>query len=279
LQKLHEANPPVLYDFSYNTDKQGLPIPETIKGFPSMIGEVIIYKMPNPKHPYVASFDTAGEGDDFYFMQVMDNITDEQVATFQSQKLADECIITIFGVLKMYNDAVVAPEVNFSEYPVMKLKEWGYTNIYQRESPKDDIHDTLERKLGFRTTSGNRQAILDNLIEWTKTNLDKIYDLETLTQMLTFTRQSRKNKGIFMGAEAGAHDDAVMALAILLKAKEQQSCEEQAEVKKIEGYWTRVELEAAVIKGRVDEYAAKEYILENKDRFQRDNRRRSRYAR
>jgi phage terminase large subunit len=279
LQKIHGLNPPVLYDFSYNTDKQGLPMPETIKGFPSMIGEVIIYKMPNPKHPYVASFDTAGEGDDFYFMQVMDNITDEQVATFQSQKLADECIITIFGVLKMYNDAVVAPEVNFSEYPVMKLKEWGYTNIYQRESPKDDIHDTLERKLGFRTTSGNRQAILDNLIEWTKTNLDKIYDLETLTQMLTFTRQSRKNKGIFMGAEAGAHDDAVMALAILLKAKEQQSCEEQAEVKKIEGYWTRCELEAAVIKGRVDEYAAREYMSENKDRFQRDNKRRSRYAR
>jgi phage terminase large subunit len=279
LNELYEHEPPQMYNFSYKTDDNGVFIPESVRGMPSFNGETLIYKLPNLKHPYVVALDTAGEGADYYAAHVMDNVTDEQVAVFHSQKLADECMIQVYGLLKMYNDALIAPEVNFSEYPIMKLKEWGYTNIYQREAPKDNYADGFERKLGFRTTSGNRQSIIDNLIEWSAMNMNKINDLETLSEMLTFTRQAKRNKGIYMGAEAGAHDDLVMALAILLKAKEQQSCEEQAEKKVITGYWTRCELEAAVIKGNIDESTAKEYMLSQGDRFASTRRKGSRYAR
>jgi phage terminase large subunit len=238
-----------------------------------------VYVAPNVKHPYVAAMDTAGEGIDYYAMHVFDNITDEQVAVFHSLKLADECLIQVYGLLKMYNDALIAPEVNFSEYPLLKFKEWGYTNIYQREKPATSKKDGYEKSYGFRTTSGNRQSIIDNLIDWSKTNINKINDIDTLNEMLSFTRQVKKNKGIFMGAESGTHDDLVIALAILLKAKEQQVCEEVAEMKHIEGYWTKGELEAALYKGRVDEDAVREYML-SAEHFQKNNlRRRSRYAR
>jgi len=280
LEELYRTNPPQQVDFSYESDENGKPLVSTLKPYASNIGETLIYAEPNPKHPYVAALDSAGEGDDFYVLQVFDNVTDEQVAVFHSQKLADDCMLQIYGLITYYNNALIAPEVNFSDYPILKLKEWDYTNIYRRESPKDDYHDTLEPKLGFRMSSGNRQSVIDNCIEWCKTNLDKIYDMETLNEMISFTRQSKKNKGIFMGAEAGAHDDLVIALCIMLKAKEQQSCEEQAEMKTIDGYWTKGELQVALRKNRITEETMQEYLSRQKPRpSERLHTRRSRYAR
>jgi hypothetical protein len=109
--------------------------------------------------------------------------------------------------------------------------------------------------------------------------MEKINDLNTLDEMLTFTRQNRKNKGIFMGAEAGAHDDLVISFAILLKAKEQQSCEPTPEVKNIDGYWTKGELQLALRKGRISEDTMNEYIDRNARRFKKEQKGRSRYAR
>jgi len=279
LELYYKDNPPQQIDFSYELDSNGRPLVSTLKPYRSDIGETMVFAEPNPKHPYVAALDTAGEGIDPYCLQITDNITDEQVAVFSSQKTADECMLQVYGLIHWYNDALIAPEVNFSDYPILKLKEWGYSNIFQRESPKDDYHDTLESKLGFRMSVGNRQSVIDNLIEWTKNNLKKIFDLETLREMLSFTRQIKKNKGIFMGAEQGAHDDRVIAQAILLKAKEQQTCEEQAEMKTIEGYWTLGELNVAVLKGKISEETMKEYLDKQKPRKGNELRRKSRYGR
>jgi hypothetical protein len=279
LQDMHSINPPVRVNFSYETDDKDLPIIETVKEQVSMAGETTIYVQPNPKHPYVAALDTAGEGEDYYFLHIFDNITDEQVATFRSDRLADHCMLQVYGLLKMYNNALFAPEVNFSDYPILKMKEWKYMNIYQREKPKTSRSDGYEQKLGFRTTSGNRQSMLDNLIDWLKTNYDKINDPVTLNEMLTFTRQTIKNKGIFMGAEEGEHDDSIISLAIMLQAKEQQVCYEIPEMQHIEGYWTLGELNLALADNRVSLDAVREYKEIYSHRFERKERRVNRYAR
>jgi phage terminase large subunit len=282
----YSSSPPILIQFSYELDDNDQPIAESISANQSSIGETTVYIEPNIKHPYVAALDTAGEGADFYAMHVFDNITDEQAAVFHSNRPANECMIQVYGLLRMYNNALVAPEVNFSEYPIQKLKEWGYSEIYQRDKPLDERHDGLEQKLGFRTTVGNRQSMIDNLIEWSATNLDKINDLETLEEMLAFTKQVKNStfggvtkQRTIMAAEAGAHDDLIMSLAILLKARVQQKSYEVAEITKVEGYWTRGELNLAVAAGRVDEEAAKEYMQIHKDRFKKAKIARSRYAR
>jgi phage terminase large subunit len=262
LEEQYRKNPPYHINFSYELDDKDVPIIETITHNISIDGETTIYIAPNPKHPYVAALDTAGEGADFFAMPVFDNITDEQVAVFRSQRPVNECMLQVYGLLKMYNDALIAPEVNFSEYPIEKLKEWHYTKIYQRERPKDSYSDGYEQKLGFRTTVGNRQSIIDNLIEWSDTNIGKINDYETLSEMLSFTRQSKKNKGTFMGAEMGAHDDLVIALAILLKAKEQQSCEEQAEIKELKGFYFPEQLDMMVKQGTLSKSLASRYAKE-----------------
>ena len=102
--------------------------------------------------------------------------------------------------------------------------------------------------------------MLTELIKWTDDNMHLINDPETLNEFLTFTRQEKKLKGIWWGAEPGAHDDRVMAFAILLQARSQQVMEMVADRKKLDGYWTREELEDAVEEGRIDLFTMNEYI-------------------
>jgi hypothetical protein len=285
IEEKYEEIPPIKIDFSYETDEHDLPVVSTLRPFESSVGEITIYVKANPKHPYVAALDPSGEGTDDTIMHVFDNITDEQVAVFQSQKPVHECMLQCYGLLVMYNNALVAVEVNITDSPLLMLKQWNYYNFYQRDKRADERHDGVEQKYGFRTTSGNRQSILENLIKWSSTNMDKINDYNTLYEMLSFTRQVKTSQlggmakqRTIMAAEAGAKDDLIMGLAIMLKAQEQQSDHEIAEMKKIEGYWTRSELEVGVLKGRIDNAVARGYILDNKDRFEKPFRR-SRYAR
>jgi phage terminase large subunit len=279
LKELYSENPPQTIEFSYELDENGLPNKDSFEPFDNPDGETIIYKQPDAKVPYVLAFDTAGEGSDYYACHVMDNITKEQVATFHSVRNPDICVLQIYGLAMMYNEALVCPEINFDSYPLKMLQQLGYTNFYRRMVPDESIHETTEPKYGFRTTAQNRQRILSECVSWVAHHIDCINDVATIEEMMTFTRQERKQKGIFWAAEAGAHDDMVMSWAILLQACSQQFCEVQPEKKKIEGFWTRSELEVAVEKGKIDNEVVREYMLKYENRFKKQVRRKSRYGR
>lgn len=265
LLKIYQKNPPMTISFAYELDNMDRPIMSSCKRYADPSGFTTIYKEPDPKHPYVAAFDTAGFGIDFYACHIMDNITDEQVAVFHHDGNPDACMLQIYGLLTMYNNALVAPEVNFGTYEVEKLREWRYPKIYQREMKGDSYNVNLEQKLGFRTTAANRGSIIANMMEWCTTNMPKINDVDTLNEMLTFTRQPQKNKGVKIEAEPGAHDDLIIAFAILLMSKEQQSCEVQADIKTLEGFWLPEELEMLVKSGRLDRKLASDYKRKNKN--------------
>jgi phage terminase large subunit len=222
-------------------------------------GETFIYKDPERGRPYVLAFDTAGEGSDFYAGHVLDNITGEQVAVFHSPRMPKECIQQIYCLGKHYNWALLCPEVNFDSYPLQKLQEWQYPRIAIRELPKDRIDARIEAKQGFRTTSENRQRVLTDLQGWMTDNVDCINDINTLNEMLTFTRQPRKLKGIFWAAENGAHDDLVIALAIALQIRSQQVAFVEEERKPLEGMWFPEELDFLVDQGMISKKEAKDH--------------------
>ena len=73
--------------------------------------------------------------------------------------------------------------------------------------------------------------------------------------------------------------NCVMAFSICLQAREQQSMEFIPDRKKLEGFWTRDDLETAVDEGRIDRETADEYIKEKgyycesyETRFKRERR-------
>jgi hypothetical protein len=239
------------------------PKPDSYKFIESKDGEITIFKAPESKHPYVMSVDTAGDGSDFYAAHVMDNITGEQVCVFHSDKKSEECVFQLYKVAVMYNYALVCIEANFDSWPLKTFIDMDYPNMYIRESPADKKHVKREDRYGWYTGSTNRPMMLSEMITWTGNFMDNINDVDTLNEMLVFTRQQKKMKGIWMGAEPGEHDDLVMSFAILLQARGQQSCEMIPDRKKIEGFWTRDEIEMAVESGKIDRISALEYKKEH----------------
>lgn len=174
-------------------------------------GEVYIYREPEERHPYVIGGDTAGDGSDRFTAYVLDNSTGEQVASIVYDGGSELYYAQqVYCLGRMYNDALIGIEINFSTYPERKLEEWQYPRLYIREKP-DDIRGQLSSyKWGWRTDMRTRPLILANLRTWVDQCADTINSVELLREMLTFVR----NEAMRAEAAPGAHDDMVMAAAI-----------------------------------------------------------------
>lgn len=253
----YQSNPSERVAFNFDRTDDGHPIRGTFKPYKTVDGCCFIYEWPIKGHPYAAAFDTAGEGSDFWALHIFDNFTGRQVAVYHSDQMPNICIFQVYGLLCLYNNALVAPEVNFDGYALEKLHELKYHRIYRRDAHPEKMDVKIEPKWGWRTTPENRQMMLSELVEWTVSNIDKIYDLATLYEMLTFTRQGQKKKGIFWAAEPGAHDDLVIALAIWLQIREQQRAYIEEEAVALEGFYMPEELDFAVESGRLTKREAK----------------------
>jgi len=260
LEEVHRLNPPVRIEFAFQRAENGLPDKDSFAHFKHPDGETWVYEAPNPKHPYVLSIDTAGEGIDFFAGQVMDNINGKQVATFHSERDPDVCVLQLFGLAKYYNSALVVPEINFDgSYLLNKFKELRYNNIYQRTKSADSYSEGYQQKLGFRTTTENRSRMLVELKDWSEEHMNCINDVATLGEMLTFTLQAKRLNGTMWAAEAGAHDDLIMSLAIALQGREQQRCEEIPEHRPLKGELYPEELEMRLKSGEISASDVFEY--------------------
>lgn len=180
-------------------------------------GNIKIYKYPENNVPYVIGGDTAGEGSDFFTAHVINNITGEEVAVLRQQYDEIEYVKQVFCLGMFYNRALVGLETNFSTYPIQKLVELNYPNLYVRKK-EDTYVSKHDKAFGFKTTSITRPLILANLQEIVKDEIDKINDKDTLREMLTFI----VNKNGRAEAEDGYHDDLVMGLAISYYIRPQQ---------------------------------------------------------
>lgn len=198
-------------------------------------GPIQIWKKPEEGRPYVIGGDTAGEGSDYYVAHVLDNITGEQVAMLRHQYDDDTFAEQVAGLGRYYNEALVGIEANFSIYPIKKLEELGYHNLYVREQ-EDTFTGAIRKSFGFKTTAVTRPVIISQLIEAMREGIDLVNDRTTLEEMLTFVRNEAKK--LRPEAEEGAHDDCVMALAIAWYIRDQQRM--TAKVKAPEGKtrWT-----------------------------------------
>lgn len=119
---------------------------------------------------------------------------------------------------KFYNYALIGLETNFSTYPTKELERLGYDYQYVREK-EDEYTGKTEEKFGFRTTMITRPLILANLQQIFLEEIDKINDIETLREALTFIKNERGRPE----AMEGEHDDLIMGLAITYYIRDQQS--------------------------------------------------------
>jgi phage terminase large subunit len=117
-----------------------------------------------------------------------------------------------------YNYAMIAPETNFSTYCVQRLEDMGYINLYVREQV-DTYTRHVQKKFGFRTTTITRPLILDALKEIVNEHTELIEDPTFFQECLSFAKNDRGKPE----ATSGAHDDCVMAMAIMYHCMPQAS--------------------------------------------------------
>lgn len=168
--------------------------------------------MPNSpsETKYAIGGDTAGDtvGDEFS-LDVIDCKTLEQVAILEMNTDEDLFAKQMYCLGKYYKNALISVETNFSTYPEKKLEEFGYENLYVRETV-DRYDKVITKQFGFNTNRKTKPIIIGNLVEITREDINIINYEKTLRQMLTFVRK----EGNKLEAEDGYHDDRIMSLAI-----------------------------------------------------------------
>lgn len=173
-------------------------------------GYTKIWETPLPGHTYAIGADTAGEGSDYFVAYVLDKTQGgKQVAQYRSNSDEQMFVKQIYWLGHYYNYAMIGSETNFSSYPVMKLQEMGYYNMYVREAV-DTYTQRTQRKFGFRTTSLTRPLIIDMLKEVVAEHINLLNSKELLREMLSFVKNDKGKAE----AASGTHDDCVMAAAI-----------------------------------------------------------------
>lgn len=178
-------------------------------------GMISIFFPPEPGKKYCIGCDTAGSGIDFFTAQVLEISSGKQVAVFYGKLEEDEYARQIYCLGRLYNNAMIAVEVNYSTYPAKELLRLGYSHQYLRDSG-DSASGKPTDKLGFLTNSLTRPQIIGNLIRVMRDGISLLSHKQTLEEMLSFIRTASGRPE----AAAGTHDDLVMALAIAYHVRE-----------------------------------------------------------
>lgn len=219
------------FDYDYN----GLRI-TNIRWIEDKEGAIKIYEKPKKYYPYVLAGDTAGEGSDYFIGQVLDNTDGSQVAVLRQE--TDEISYTrqMYCLGMYYNKALIGIESNYSTFPIQELERIKYPKQYVRIT-EDKYTKKKEKSFGFKTTSISRPRILGQLQAIIKESIELLVDTETLREGLTFI----KNEKGRAEAQAGYHDDLIMALAIAYDIRPQQKMKK--EVQEIEQIQRAIEVE------------------------------------
>lgn len=200
--------------FSYKYDGNSI---TDIKFIEDQDGCIDIFELPKERVPYVLGGDTAGEGSDFFTGHILNNTNGRQVAKLRKQFDADEYTRQMYCLGKYYNEALIGIETNFDTFPIKELLRLGYNKQFVREK-EDTFTGKIVKSFGFQTNKFTRPLILSELQKIINENIDQINDKDTLEEMLTFVRNEKGRPE----AQAGCHDDLIMALAITYYIRGQQ---------------------------------------------------------
>jgi hypothetical protein len=199
-------------------EKNGRPLPlRVIREHPR--GELKIYRPLDQAESYVIGADVGmglrqgikGKKDgDPSVAQILDSQM-RQVAVWRGLCHPDVFAKILETLGYHYNSATIAPERNnHGLVTCVQLRDSNYPYLYteQTEGTLEPDKDTI--KLGFFTSEASKPLIIDKLRALDREREIEINDETTLKEMKTFV-VSENGK---MEAEAGTHDDCVMALAI-----------------------------------------------------------------
>jgi len=184
----------------------------------SKAGALKIYKAIPEGESFVIGADvghgvsTSRKDADWSVAQVLDE-SGEQVAIMRSRVLPGDFARWLYHLGRMYNDAEICVENAGPGYHVCQrlARDYLYPNFYMEEV-FDKVSEQYTTKLGFTTSVKSKPMIINKLRDAVANGDIRVNDPDTLDEMRTFiVTDSGKYE-----ADAGAHDDTIIGLALAL---------------------------------------------------------------
>lgn len=178
-------------------------------------GAIYIWKEPIDGHEYVIGADCAegvGKDGDNSCFQIIDASTMEQVAEFYSNTVPPNVFSQILNQIGIYyKNATVAVENNSIGSAVLSvlMTDLAYEALYY-EKPN---------RPGVKIGPGNRSAYLEALQNRLMNGQLRINSKRFVHELKTFIYSAQKRRAEAM---KGKHDDAIMAMSIALRVRDEQ---------------------------------------------------------
>ncbi len=174
-------------------------------------GHLEIWEAPSFKEKYIIGADVAlGVGQDYSAAVVM-NSKREVVGLYRNNRIDPSAFgKELFYLGRYFNNALLAVESNsMGVATLQKLKDMNYVNMYF-QTKIANISNEEGIRLGFRTTSASKPAIIGNLKNWL---FEEELDIKSSVIVQELKDYLSDDRGT-TGASPGCLDDSVMALAI-----------------------------------------------------------------
>jgi len=174
-------------------------------------GSLEIWEAPTHKQKFIIGADVAmGVGQDYSTAVVMD-IDRKVVALYRSNRIDPAQFgEELFYLGRYYNNALLAVESNsIGISTLQKLKDMNYVNLYH-QTKIGNISNEEGIRLGFRTTSATKPAIIGNLKNWIENDDVAIWSQTIVRELKDYVSNEKGQTN----AVHGSNDDSVIALAI-----------------------------------------------------------------
>ena len=174
-------------------------------------GNLYIYDYPQWDEPYVIGADVAlGVGQDYSAAVVMNNKY-EIVSHYRNNRIDPSMWgELLFYLGRYYNNAFLAVESNSMGIATLqKLDSMGYVNLYKQTKVANVSNEEGER-LGFRTTSATKPAIIGNLKNLIENEEVMIPSPQIIQELKDYIATDTGKTE----AAPGCYDDSVIALSI-----------------------------------------------------------------
>lgn len=180
-------------------------------------GLVEIWDLPKVNTTYVMGVDTAeGVGKDYNVAIVLNKNTGEQVAQLRGFIPPSDYWEELYKLGHFYGYAHICPEINsIGSGVVADLVRNGYGKLYKRTEQDELNGGNRIKKVGFRTTTQTKAALVNNFVAACKEARFRTRSKVLLNEMSTFVQvASKTGKSMRYEARSECHDDCVIAAAL-----------------------------------------------------------------
>ena len=179
---------------------------------PNEDGSLKVWKLPEPGAIYTIGVDVAdgGEGGDYSCIEVWKKLPvpyiAEQVAEWHGHLDPYNFAVPVVKLGKMYNEALVAIEVNAHGLATQQEVQRTYWNLYQQEH-LDRYTNIYQNKIGWDTTTRTKKLLISFMTHCVSDMTIIVHSAPFVRECMTFVRDETGSAA----AAGSGYDDRVMA--------------------------------------------------------------------